>query len=178
MIFILVLCFFIIMLFIPIPIKTTINYTDNHIRFYLYKINVTDKMNFIKRKAEKDIEKKPDRIPRFKSIFRTTLRIIKDIKYKPSLKIKTAIILGLDDAAYTALLCGLVKSFYPIITQYISLLFNVKKNTLKTIPEFNKTILTLQINSIIFISLAKVIYITFIVLKNLRKNKKLNFCNI
>lgn len=175
--FILILCFLIICLFIPIPIRIAVNYDGQNFNFYLYNINITNKISFVKKKVRDDVEKKKNEFPKVRNTLRITFSIIKNLKYKPTLNIKINAIYGLDNAAHTALFYGLIVSFYPIILQLMNLLFSVKKSDVKVTPEFNKFILNFQIGGIIFINLAKITYMVFIIIKNIHKTKKLDLCD-
>lgn len=177
MFFIIILCILIILFFIPLPLKIKANYIDNKFNFYLYNMNLTDKVLYIRKKINRTIDKRDDEVPKIKNTLKLALDIMSDIKYKPSLKIKLNAIYGLDNAAYTALLHGFITSFYPILIQLINIIFNVRESNIKVHPEFNKLVLILEINSIIFVNLAKVIYISYIILKNLHKSKKMNLAN-
>lgn len=177
MFFVIILCILIILLFIPIPLKVRVSYKDNNFNFYLYNMNLTGKIIHTQKEINRSIDRKEDQIPKYKNTLKIALDSIRDIKYKPTIKIRLNIVYGLDNAAYTALLHGFVTSFYPILIQLINMLFHVKESDIKAHPEFNKFVLALEVNSIIFVNLAKVIYISFIILKNLHKSKKINLAN-
>jgi Protein of unknown function (DUF2953). len=145
--------------------------------FYLYNINLNNMLHRMKRKTKHIVDTKPDRIHTFNNTIKTYYTLIKKLKYKPVLKLKLNLLYGLDDAAYTALLHGVITSLYPILIQFLSLFFKMKENTIKTQPEFNKFILKLEIDSIIFINLAKVIYISLVTYKHLKQSKKENLVN-
>lgn len=177
MLFILILCILIFLFVVPIPIKIRVKYDDMKLDFYLYNINLNDKLRRAKKKVKHTVDVKPDRIHTFVNTVKTSSTLSKKLKFKPALKLKLDIICGVDDAAYTALLHGIITSFYPIIVQLLGLFFKVKENTIKVQPEFNKFILKLEIHSIIFINLAKVIYMSFIIYRHLHQSEKENLVN-
>ena len=144
---------------------------------YLYNINITNKLHFARKKVEHEVATKPDRVHISSNTFRTASDMIRELKFKPALELKLDLLYGLDNAAYTALVHGLITSTYPIFLQLLNMFFKVKKNDLKIQPEFNKFILKLEVNSIISINLAKTIYILFIIYKVLRKSKRENLAN-
>jgi Protein of unknown function (DUF2953). len=145
--------------------------------FYLYNINLNNKLRRIKRKAKHIVDTKPDRIHAFVNSIKTYSALREKLKFKPALKLKLDLVYGLDDAAYTALLHGIITSLYPILIQFLNLLFNMKENNIKIQPEFNKFILKLEIDSIIFINLAKVIYMSLITYRHLKQSNKENLAN-
>lgn len=177
MLFILILCILVVLLIIPIPIKIKIKYDDMKLDFYIYNINLNDMLRRIRKKATQTIDTKPDRIHTFANTMKTYSTLRKKLKFKPALKLKLDLIYGLDDAAYTALIHGIITSFYPILIQFLSLFFKMKENNIKVQPEFNKFILKLEIDSIIFINLAKVIYMSIITYKHLKQSNKENLAN-
>lgn len=166
-----------LILLIPIPIKFKIKYSEKELRFILYNIDITNKMNYLKNKTKLDIEYKQDRIPIFSNTLKVSLNSLKAIKFKPSLKIKINVDYGLDDAAQTALAFGLISTFISILLKASSFFIHIKDEKVNIKPEFNKLILILEIDSIIFINLAKVIYISAIIYRNLRNREKINLAN-
>lgn len=177
MLFILILCILFFLFVVPIPIKIRVKYDDMKLDFYLYNINLNDKLRRIKRKVKHTIDVKPDRIHNFVNTMKTSSALSKKLKFKPALKLKLNLVYGLDNAAYTALLHGIITSLYPIIVQFLESFFKVKENDIKVQPEFNKFILKLEIHSIILINLAKVIYMSFIIYKHLHQSNKENLVN-
>jgi hypothetical protein len=175
MLFILILFFLLIV--VPIPIKVKVKYNDMKLDFYVYNINLNDKIRFIKKRTKRIVDTKPDRIHAFINTLQTSSYLTRKLKFKPALKIKLDLLYGLDDAAYTALLHGVITSFYPILIQFVNLFFKVKESNIKIQPEFNKFIVNLEIDSIISVNLVKVIYISFISYRHLRKSKNENLAN-
>jgi hypothetical protein len=173
----LILILFFLLISVPIPIKVKVKFNDMRLDFYLYNINLNDKIHFIKKKIKHIVDTKPDRIHAFINTLQTSSYLTRKLKFKPALKIKLILIYGLDDAAYTALLHGVITSFYPILMQFINLFFKVKESDVKIQPEFNKFIVKLEIDSIISANLVKVIYISFISYRHLRKSKNKNLAN-
>lgn len=177
MLLILILFFLVFLLIVPITIKTKIKYENMKLNFYFYNINLTDKIRAITRKTKHTVDAKPDRIHNFVNTFKTYSELTRKLKFKPSLKLKVNLLYGLDDAAYTAIFHGIITTFYPIAVQFLNLFFKVKENNIKVQPEFNKFILKLEIDSIISINLAKVIYMSFITYRHLHKSNKENLAN-
>lgn len=166
-----------LILLIPIPIKFKVKYNEKKLRFILYNMDITNKMNYIKNKTKLDIKYKEDQIPIFSNTLKVSLNSLKAIKFKPSLKIKINVDYGLDDAAQTALAFGLLSTFISILLKASSSYIHIKDEKVNIKPEFNKLILMLEIDSIIFVNLAKVIYISAIIYNNLRNKEKINLAN-
>lgn len=166
-----------LILFIPIRIKIGIKYNAKILKFTFYNIDITDKINYIKTKAKIDVKYKEDQIPAISNTSKVILNSLRDIKFKPNINIKINIHYGLSDAAYTALVFGLLSTFISITIRLSSLFINIKNKKLNIVPEFNKSTLELEIDSIIFISLAKFIYISSIIYKNFRNSRKINLVN-
>lgn len=160
--FIIVLLIFII----PFPIKVTFKYADKKLGLYLYnkKINL-DKIK--QKKKKKTATKKENKEISYIGI----LNDIKNIKFKPSLKFKLYFEYGTDDAAETALLYGGIWTLIAFIYQSMLWVFNIKKFDCNIIPNFNDEKLIISIQSIIFISLVKVIYICIIFFKNIKRSE-------
>ncbi|KZL94243.1 hypothetical protein CLMAG_12960 [Clostridium magnum DSM 2767] len=177
MLFIWILCILILLFIIPIPIKIKVKYIDMKLDFYLYNINLNNILRHIKRKTKHIVEDKPDRVHNFGNSIKTFSTLRKKLKFKPVLKLKLDLIYGLDNAAYTALLHGIITSFYPMLVQFLSLFFKISENNIEAQPEFNKFILKLEIDSIIFINLAKVIYMSLITYRHLKESNKENLAN-
>ncbi|MBC2580350.1 DUF2953 domain-containing protein [Clostridium sp. DJ247] len=166
-----------IVLFFPIPIKISIKYLDRKLDIRVYKINIDKILLKTRLKVKRRVEYKEDQRPILLNTLKILLKSLRDIKYKLNLRVTLNLIYGLEDAAYTALIYGILCSFCPIFLQLLSLVFNLKDPHLNIHPEYNKNTLRLEINSIIYTSLAKIIYISVIVYKNLHKNRKINLAN-
>ena len=80
------------------------------------------------------------------------------LRYKTHIKIKVKLVYGLDDAAYTAITYGLIPTLSTFIFAIIKNIFVVKKKEIHVKPVFNSFYFNLEISSIIYISLAKIIY--------------------
>lgn len=163
--------------FIPIPIKFKVKYNKKELKFILYNKDITNKIQYMNKKAKLDIKYKEDQIPIFSNTLKVSLNTLKSIRFKPNLKIRINLNYGLNDAAQTALAFGLLSTLISILLKISSYFINIKDKKVDIKPEFNKLILVLEINSIIFINLAKVIYISVIIYHNLRNKEKINLAN-
>lgn len=169
-IFTILLSLFLILIFVPLPIKITFLYTETNYYIKIYNHNLLSKSKPKKIKKQ-TIRKKKNK----KSYIKTSLKSIppnillnfldKNL-YKPKIKIKGKIDYSLNDAALTAISYGIISSILPFIYKVITIIFNPKKINLPINPLFkNKFLVNIDINSIIFLSIAQIIYILFILLK-------------
>lgn len=175
-IYIIVLLF--VLILVPIPLKFKINYKNSQrLDFYFYNIKIDRNVSYLREKVHHRIKFRPNQMPIVINSLKITLNSLKRIKFKPKAKMNIDLTYGLGDAAYTAMAYGAIYMFCPILLQLLSLIFKLKDCNFKVHPEYNKYTLRLEINSIIFVNLAKIIYILILVHKNLRKNRKINLVN-
>lgn len=137
-------------IFIPFPIKLGFTYINNKItvNIYNYKINIDREK---KRKAKFKIK--------FEVNIKEYIQEIKHLHFKASMKTYMDINIGLDDAAKTAELFGFINYFIPVIYIELEKFFKIKKYDYKVTPNFKESIFEVKINSIIWISIVKAIYI-------------------
>lgn len=160
-----ILVILLIIFIIPIPIKIKFQYINKNINFFLYN----KKMNFHKikeKRKEADKTKRNKKSIDYMCLFST----LNDNNFKPSLKFKMDFEYGTSDAANTALLYGGAWTCLAFIYRILFCLFNIKNFDTKIEPDFNKKKLNISIESILFISLVKVIYIAFIIIKNQKRS--------
>ena len=82
--------------------------------------------------------------------------------------------MDLDDAALVAILFGSIYSTYSFFNIILLNFFKVKTMELNVIPHFEENDLYMEISSIIYINLAKIIYTAFKILPcliNIKHNK-------
>ena len=144
----------------PIPLKITLKYSNKVLGIYIY-----NKKLIIRRPAKKAL--KSDRIMDFfKSLELRHLRLIiykfKKLKLKPTLVLNTKIEFGLNDAAITAILYGAIHSIYSFMYLLLIDYVNVKNIDLKVIPHFEENDFNMETLSIIYMNLAKIIYMVLI----------------
>lgn len=185
----LIILIILVILFIPIPLKISTYYSaeDYYIKFYRFII-LSKQKNKLKKKKEKELYKdktaNKDNLKKKKTTkFKLDNFRVKDIRplilklynrsFKPWLKFKCNIDYSLNDAAQTALLYGSICQQLPYLVHLISNIpFKSDKFTFDINPIFeDKFLLKIEISSIIFISLAHIIYvlILFRVLINVRE---------
>ena len=87
-------------------------------------------------------------------------------KLKPKIIINASLVYGIDDAAFTAILYGLLCNIPNLLYLILNIIFKVKKLSLDIEPKFNKTLLTFGITSIFYFNIANIIYILFLLFKS------------
>jgi len=161
-------------LLFPIPLKITLKYSNKVLEIYIYnkKLKLSSKNNF-KTKATKISSSKS--FNPFKSIFKSftfsdikqIIYKISNIKFKPTLTLNTKLEYGFDDAAFVAILYGLIHSSYSFLYLFLLKFFKVKNIGIKVTPHYKETNINMEISCIIHISLAKIIYMAFVVINSL-----------
>ncbi|AND84560.1 DUF2953 domain-containing protein [Clostridium tyrobutyricum] len=150
---------FLIIIFIPFPVKLHIFYNNKKLNLYFFNINILNKITSNKKEfninSANSIKQLATTIKKSRMVFKRLLKI----KYKPKINIDIDIVYGLDDAAYTAILYGLINSLTHSLLIILSRLFILKKQKINIKPCFNKSYFKLEINSIIYVSFVKIIYI-------------------
>jgi hypothetical protein len=163
----------------PIPLKITLKYSNKILEIYVYSKK-------LQRKEHKKSKDKPVKIKKNTSFSSYTLSDIKLIinkiigfKFKPTLTLTTKLEYGFDDAALVAILFGLIHSTYSFLYLLLLNFVKVKNVDHKLIPHFKEKKLNIEISSIIYTNLAKIIYMLTILLICLTRinirHKKMSF---
>lgn len=163
----------IVLIFLPFPIKVSFTYFDNRIflSIYNHRIDVMRKINraqTLKKagiKTENKLKKKKDLFKINSDTIRNFICDLNCKKFKPFLKLKIDLNYGFDDAAATGIAYGLFNCISPIFFKAMDIFFKVKKYKYNVNPDFNSKIFKykVEMKSIIFISLANVIYMIFMI---------------
>jgi len=169
--FFLFITLFIILLFIPFPVKIKIEYSKKNFTFKIYNLN---KIKSIKDKYFLDHLRIKNKLSFFITTIKNNLNFIREIKFKSTLKINIKITYGLEEAAHTALVYGFIPLINTLTLNILSKIFIIKQKQIYITPDFNNLHLKIQLNSIIYISLAKIIYTGILLAKYRQKLKKLN----
>lgn len=135
---------------LPFPIKLGFSFINNKIIISLYNL----KINFDREKKRKAKFK-----VKYEMNLKEYIQEIKHLHFKATMKTNIYIHMGLDDAAKTAELFGVMNYLIPIIFIELEKFFKIKKYDYNVIPDFKENIFEIKINSIIWISIAKTIYI-------------------
>lgn len=158
-----VIIFIFILLFLPIPVKISFSYTAEaaKLKIYFKEIILNKPAEGKKLKPKKNKRKKFD----YKKFLSKDKLLLFHKKFKKVFILGTLDIFikfGLGDAANTALSYGLLNSCNFLIYTILNYLINTKRFSIKFVPDMNEKVFISEINSIFFISFAKIIYIIFI----------------
>jgi hypothetical protein len=180
--YLILLFIMLIIILFPIPIKITLKYSNNLLEIFLYKkkININKPLKKSNKVSANEPNTKSLQIY-LKSLVTYNLNDLKLISYKirdlklnPTLILNTKIEYGLDDAAVVAILFGSIYSAYSFLHKILLNSFKVKNMTCNVIPHFEENDLHIEIESIIYISLSKIIYTAFKIFPCLIKIKHNN----
>lgn len=171
MTYLIIIFVIILIMFIPLPLYLTFKYEENKLGVYIYNVKVHPSVK------TKNTVKKPKKNTIYpKALY---LRIIKYIYnksnhtlFKSALKFECNILYGLDDPCTTAILYGVFHSTLHYFYNLFSELFRIKAFDINIVPVFDKSVFKLRINSIIFINLAKIIYIVYLIYISFKRSSK------
>lgn len=155
----------------PIPIKFYLFYDVNKLTLKIYNKNIKINSEELKKDSIKlNKVKKKKKI--YSADIKTLWCILKKNKLKPSIKLNVNLNYGLDDAAVTAILFGLIYNFYSLIEWFFYSILKVKDMNFQLTPNYNKMLFILELNGIIYVSLVKIIFIYVILRKSYNKKTK------
>ncbi|AVQ47491.1 DUF2953 domain-containing protein [Clostridium botulinum] len=156
MLFFIISIFIIFILISIMPFKITIIYSDKDFNIYIYnfqwkKGEDIKKQNYINKKTN---EKKDDSK---KKALKVTLE---KCNFKPKANISAFLNYDIEDAAYSAIIYGVLQSLVPYIYNYLLKIFKLKNFKFNITPLFkNKNFIEFKFKGIFYISLVKIIYI-------------------
>jgi hypothetical protein len=170
-----------LIIFVPIKIKLRVLFKENKLSVYIYKFQILPKKEkkeedstLAKKRKKKDTEKKEKK--KFLTTFLKKIRIksmslLDDLiynKFKPKLRVKNNILYSLEDPALTAEIFGAMNLTIYSILSLIGLFLNLTP-IVQLEPTFiNKTFFDIEFESILSVSLAQIIVILFLVVKNIK----------
>jgi len=146
----------------PIPLKITLKYSKKILEIYVYN----KKLHRKEHKKSKPMKNQKKSSHRSYTLIDIKLIINKIIglKFKPTLTLTTKLEYGFDDAAFVAILFGLIHSTYSFLYLLLLNFVKVKKIDHKVTPYFEQKNLSIEVSSIIYTNLAKIIYMFTILL--------------
>lgn len=165
----------IIFIFIPLPIKIHAKYFDKKLRMFFFNIDILNKITSNREVFNLDKRSQRSSLTRTLKKFTRLTQLITNIKPKSKIDIFADIRYGTCDAAYTAILYGFINSLFPFLFQIILKIFKLGRHNINITPDFNRAYLEMEINCIIHISFAKLIYV--IILITTHESKFRNFKN-
>lgn len=150
----------------PIPLKITLKYSNKVLEIYIcnkkIKAKTPSKVS-VKTKTKAKSKKNFFQSFTFNDI-KFIIYKIKDLKFKPTLNLKTKVEYGFDDAAFVAILFGLFHSAYSFLYLLLQNFTNVKTIDLKVIPHYKENDFNMWISCIIYTNLGKIIYMSFVMI--------------
>ncbi|MCL2322619.1 MAG: DUF2953 domain-containing protein [Oscillospiraceae bacterium] len=165
-------------LFCPIPIILKANINEDGGSLTLYKKTFNFPSSKISTITNGTFEKKPTKKPKKKKkkskIKIDVLKLISSInsiKFKPTFRMKLNIQYGFEDAMITGISYGFIGSILYFLKWIIDIPFKSKKYDFKIAPIFDKNILLLFLDCIIWLNIAKILYIMIIIIKNTKISK-------
>ncbi|NFB35881.1 DUF2953 domain-containing protein [Clostridium botulinum] len=156
MLFFIISTFIIFILILIMPFKITVIYSDKKFNIYIY--------NFQWKKGE-DIKKqnyinKKINVKKYKKKQKALKVTLEKCSFKPKANISTFLNYDLEDAAYSAIIYGVLQSLVPYIYRYLFKIFKLKNFNYNITPLFkNKNFIEFKFKGIFYISLVKIIYI-------------------
>ncbi|GAA0110172.1 MAG: DUF2953 domain-containing protein [Clostridium sp.] len=187
---ILTLLIIMLLLIFPIPMKTKISFNEGIFKLKIFNLNIFSSNNGIENKLLKklinktniDFKKettikyknkkaiKPSPLKRKKIIKKISIRkLYSNIscnKFKPLIKIDGDLTFGIDDAAYCAILYGLLCNIPTLLRLILEKAFKVNDIKLNIIPKFNTNTIYFGITSIFYFNVANIIYILYLMYKS------------
>lgn len=164
-----------LILLLPIPIKVSICYSKENYYIKLYKFTILKNHteNWVENNKKKINQKKVTKKKKNSNFFFTRsfdpkkiLKALDRNKFKPTLRLEGSLSYSLNDAAKTAISYGAISATMPLILRIITVLFKSKKFKFPITPQFKDDfIVNFDIKSIIFLSLAQIIYMLFLIAK-------------
>ena len=178
---------FFIIIFFPIPLKFIICYSQENYYIKLFNINLINKKPKINDIKEKDSidntspNKTNNKKKNSKNLFsnlitpKVIFNSLKNNNFKPFLWITGTLDYSINDAALTAVSYGLISSILPFFLRCFNLLFNIRKFSLPIKPLFkDKFIVKSEIKCIICFSIAHIIHMIFLIIKEIIREKEAN----
>jgi hypothetical protein len=167
--------FTVIFLFlVPIPIKITLSYIDNHLCLYIYGFKIKLQRKEKKKKKPKLMKKISEKVKIDFTDVKLLVHKVEGNKFKPTVRMNISLDYGLWDAYSTGMAYGLISSLSPFIQNLLTIIFKVKKYNMELKPDFDDLVLSASVKSIIFINLAKIMYIVVILIKSIKFIKHKN----
>lgn len=169
----------IIILIFPIRLKFSAYFVDNLFEIYFYKFKLYPrKIKETKDSSEANTKetlnnkfsKKEKNNKKFKFNIKKIIYSLLNNKIKPRLKLKIFMDYSLSDAALTAQMFGIINMFIYSSFEILNLFIKINSPKLSITPLFDSNIsINAKIDSILYINLAQIIYIAFLISKNIEK---------
>lgn len=159
--------------FIPLPLYLKFFFRDNKLSVFVYSFKI-----YPRRSVKKLIEepKKHTFYPKvlYIKIFQNIYNKSGHFLYKSALKIDFDIKYGLNDAYTTAMSYGILQSLINSGYYFFNRIFRIVSYKPNIKLKYDEFFLEFTVKSIIYINLAKIIYITLLIYISFRKGAKEN----
>lgn len=160
-----ILLFLIILIFIPIPIRFSLEVNNKIVKIHLYNKEIKIKKS---KKNQKPSKKKK----RFSFVFnwKKFIYLMKNSSFKPRLSYHYDLVYDTSDAYYTAILNGYLNILSYTLHNLFRWFFKIKKFKVTVNPLFkNEFHIKLHFKGIIYINLVKIIIIAINLSKCIKK---------
>lgn len=159
-----ILLILIIIIAFPIPLKISIKFVNNKFNMYLYNFEIKKKKKPKVAKEEKEFigDSLKEKYRHFTDVKNNIFKGKTKIKTKLNLKIEY----GLSDPFETAMVNGLLWAILSFLLSYSLNYINYKDKKIIIKPDFKKQYINILITGIIYLNIAKIIHIIFLVLKH------------
>lgn len=182
MILSLILLFFILLIIIPIPLKIQIIYKDSIFKVNIFKYELFSSDSGIKnkylykfinkKKVNKDLNITNSKHHKKKKLcLKKLYKNLSNNKFRPYLKLNGFLNFGIDDAAFCAIIYGLLCNLPFLLQVLLSSFFSLKKLDFEITPKFNVNTVSFGITSIFYFNIANIIYIFYLVYKSLESKE-------
>lgn len=167
-----ILLLLILIFIIPIPIKINVSVHNSKIEVYLYRFNIyplkKQKKVKSKNKTKKTVGTKSKKFKFNLHTFKSLIHSLDKNPIKPRFKIKLYMDYSLEDAAYTAQIYSTLWEIIMIVINILNVPLKVKIEKIALTPKFlNHYNINISLTGIIYINLAKLLFVLFLVLKSL-----------
>jgi hypothetical protein len=149
------LLIFLLVLVLPLPIKTSVFYSEKKLDIFIYNYKLKEK----KAKRKLILSKEASQKKKIWHIIKLGINVLRRNSFKPYINVNINFMYGLEDAANTAELYGLLNSINPVIYKFLGEIFIIKNFNFNVHADFNKTLLKFNMVSIIFINLLTILYV-------------------
>lgn len=171
-----------LIIFMPLPLKTSIYFSKENYYIKLFNFKIISKKKKTKNipsdesnNSEKSTpaKKKKRKKKKIKNLpIKDMLLALCRNRFKPSFRAKGYISYSLNDAAKTAITYGSIIAIMPLLYKSILLFFKIKKFNINITPIFkDEFFIEIKLNSIIFISIGQIIYMLFLIIKIIIREK-------
>jgi len=162
-----------LLFFVPLPLYLKFFFRDNKLLIYVYNFKIYPRRSvkeLIEEPKEHTFYPKVVYINIFQNIYNKSGHFL----YKSAMKIDFHITYGLNDAYTTAMSYGLLQGLINSGYYFFNKIFRIVSYKPVIKLKYDEFFLEFTVNSIIYINLAKIIYITLLIYISFKKGAKEN----